>query len=191
MAPKPPLPELLVKNQAAWAMWLEKNHAKSPGVLLVMTKKDSPIAAPTYPEAVEVALCYGWIDGQASSRSEGWIQRFTPRGAKSIWSRINVGKVEVLIAAGKMKPAGIAAVELAKADGRWAAAYPSPKSVTVPEDFQKALDAKPKAKAFFETLSKTNRFGMLFRITTAKKEETRTRRIKEFVAMLGRKETLY
>jgi uncharacterized protein YdeI (YjbR/CyaY-like superfamily) len=139
-----------------------------------------------------VALCYGWIDGQKRLYDEAsWLQKFTRRGAKSIWSKINREKAEALIQSGQMKPAGLAAVESAKADGRWAAAYDSQSTMTVPEDFQAALDSNERAKTFFATLNRTNRYAILFRIQTAKKAETRARRIAEFIAMLERQEKLY
>lgn len=145
----------------------------------------------SYAEAVEAALCCGWIDGQARSHdADSYLQKFTPRGRRSNWSKINREKAEALIAAGRMKPAGQAAIESARADGRWARAYDSPKTATVPADFQAALDAQPTARAFFEQLTSPNRYAMLYRIQTAVKPETRARRIAQFVEMLARGEAL-
>jgi uncharacterized protein YdeI (YjbR/CyaY-like superfamily) len=180
------------KTKSAWTRWLEKNHAASPGVWLRLSKKGSGVRSVSRDEALDSALCYGWIDGQ--SRSEGdatWLQKFTPRGKRSIWSKINREKVQVLIEAGEMRPAGLAEIERAKQDGRWDAAYDSPKTMPVPESLQLALDANPKAKAFFNTLTSQNRYAILFRIHTAKKEETKAKRIRQFVEMLERGETIH
>jgi len=185
-------PTLAFKTQKAFETWLAKNHAKAPGVWLQLAKKASGVKSITYAEAVEAALCYGWIDGQSKSIDEtAWLQKYTPRGRRSIWSKINIGKVEALIKAGRMQPAGLAAVEAAKQDGRWAAAYEPPSKAGVPPDLQAALDASPKAKAFFTTLNSTNRYAILFRTQTAKKPETRAKRIKQFVEMLEKGEKLY
>jgi uncharacterized protein YdeI (YjbR/CyaY-like superfamily) len=156
-----------------------------------IAKKASGILSVTYDEALDVALCYGWIDGQKKRFDEKyWLQRFTPRGAKSIWSKINVGHVERLIASGDMKPSGLKAVEAAKQDGRWDAAYASQKNIEVPADFQSALEKNKKARAFFESLTSSRRYSFLFRVTTAKKAETREKRIRQFVEMLAKGETL-
>ncbi len=180
------------KNQKAWAAWLEKNHTKFSGVWLQLAKKASGITSVTYDEALEVALCYGWIDGQKKSYNESsWLQKFTPRKAKSIWSKVNVGKAERLIASGQMKKAGLEAIESAKKDGRWEAAYDSQSRATVTEDFQTELDKNAKAKAFFTTLNSTNRYAILFRIQTAKKAEARVKRIQQFITMLEKNEKLY
>ena len=179
-------------SQKAWANWLETWHDKSAGVWLKLSKKDSGIPSVTYEEALDVALCHGWIDGQKKGFDEKyWLQKFTPRGPKSIWSKINTGKAERLIVSGLMKPAGLKAIEAAKADGRWAQAYDSQKNISVPEDFQSALDKNKKAKAFFATLNSANRYAILFRIQTAKKVETRAERIQQFVEMLEKNEKLY
>jgi uncharacterized protein YdeI (YjbR/CyaY-like superfamily) len=184
--------DLRVSGRAEWTTWLAENHGRSAGVWLVLAKKGSGLSTPTYQEALEVALCFGWIDGQKGARNAStWAQRFTPRGPKSIWSKINVAKAEALIAAGEMKQAGLAAVEAAKKDGRWAAAYASQKIAGVPSDLQAALDASPKASAFFATLSNANRYAILFRVQTAKKAEKRRERIAHFVAMLERHETIH
>ena len=186
------LPVLLFENKKKWADWLEKQHDTSAGIWLKLAKKQSGISSVTYDEALDVALCYGWIDGQKKGLDDKyWLQKFTPRGPKSIWSKINTEKAETLIASGAMKPAGLKAVELAKQDGRWEAAYSSQKAMTVPEDFQIALNKNKKAREFFATLNSANRYAVLFRIQTAKKAETRARRIQQFVEMLERGEKLY
>jgi uncharacterized protein YdeI (YjbR/CyaY-like superfamily) len=180
------------QDPRAWAAWLAKNYGKSAGVWLRMAKKASGLKSVTHSEALEVALCYGWIDGQAKSGDENtWVQKFTPRGKKSIWSKINCAKALALIEAGKMKPAGLAEIERAKEDGRWDRAYDSPRAASVPEDLQAALDGNARATAFFATLNGQNRYAVLFRIQTAKKAETRARRIQQFVEMLARGEKLH
>ncbi len=189
--PAADLPILLVSRDE-WETWLAENHAGVSGVWLRLAKKDGPLTSVTYDEALTVALCYGWIDGQKKSYDEAsWLQKFTPRGPKSIWSKVNRAKAEALIAGGQMKPAGLAAVESARRDGRWEAAYESQSNATVPDDLQAALDGHPEAKAFFATLNSVNRYAILFRVQTAKKAETRARRIEQFVDMLERHETLY
>lgn len=185
-------PIRLFATQSAWAQWLEKNHRNSRGLWLRLAKKESGLQSLSYGEALEVALCYGWIDGQKRGESQqAWLQRFLPRSAKSIWSKINRDKALGLIACGRMKVAGREAVEAAKKDGRWEAAYDSPKGAKVPKDFQTALKARPKALKFFEDLDGANRYAVLFRIQTAKKAETRVRKIREFVEMLERNETIH
>jgi uncharacterized protein YdeI (YjbR/CyaY-like superfamily) len=186
------LPTLPFESKKKWADWLAKQHEKSAGVWLKLAKKDAGIRSVTYAEALEVALCYGWIDGQKKGLDDKyWRQKFTPRGPKSIWSKLNTEKAEQLIASGAMKPAGLKAIELAKQDGRWEAAYSSQKNISIPQDFQTVLNRNKKAKAFFGTLNGANRYAILFRITTAKKAETRTKRIQQFVEMLSRGEKLY
>jgi uncharacterized protein YdeI (YjbR/CyaY-like superfamily) len=176
----------------AFEKWLKANHARSPGIWMGIAKKDGPKTSCTYPEALEIALCWGWIDGQKGSiDATAWKQRFTPRGKRSIWSKINREKALALIAAKKMQPPGLAEVERAKADGRWEQAYDSPKNATVPDDLASALAAKKKAAELFATLDATNRYAILHRVMTAKKPETRAKRIAEFVAMLARGEVLY
>lgn len=188
----PELPTLLFQRPKDWAAWLNKNQATSSGLWLRLAKKASGIKSVTYDEAVEVALCYGWIDGQKKSYDEkSWLQKFTPRGAKSIWSKINRAKAERLIESGQMKPAGLQAVESARQDGRWEAAYDSPSNATVPEDFQAALDRNAQAQVFFATLNKANRYAILFRVQTAKKAETRAKRIEQFISMLAKQEKLH
>ena len=185
------LPILPFENKKKWADWLARQHNKSTGVWLKLAKKNSGIPSITYDEALEVALCYGWIDGQKGSFDEQyWLQKFTPRGPKSIWSKINTEKAEKLIAGGKMNPAGLRAIEAAKQDGRWAAAYASQKHSSIPEDFQAALEKNPKARTFFATLKSAERYSFLFRIQTAKKPETRARRIRQFIEMLEKSERI-
>lgn len=184
------LPILPFETKKKFAEWLAKNHDESVGLWLKIAKKATGISTVTYAEALDVALCYGWIDGQKGSFDEQYfLQKFTPRRPKSIWSKINVEKVAGLIASEEMKPAGLKAVEAAKQDGRWAAAYSSQKNMEVPADFQSALNKNKKAKAFFETLTGSRRYSFLFRIETAKKAETREKRIRQFVEMLERGET--
>jgi uncharacterized protein YdeI (YjbR/CyaY-like superfamily) len=178
-------------NKTKWADWLAKQHDKSTGVWLKLAKKDSGIPSVTYEEALDVALSYGWIDGQKKGFDDKyWLQKFTPRGPKSIWSKINTEKAERLIASGEMKPAGLKAIEAAKKDGRWEAAYASQKNITISEDFQAALDKNKKAKAFFASLKSAERYSFLFRIHNAKKAETRAKRIKQFVEMLEENKTI-
>lgn len=186
------LPIILFEQPADWAAWLEENHATSRGLWVRLAKKASGITSIDYNQALELALCYGWIDGQKKSYDEtSWLQKFTPRGPKSMWSKINREKAQALIASGQMKPAGLAAVEAAQKDGRWDAAYESQSRATVPEDFQAALDANEKAKSFFATLNSANRYAILFRIQQAKRAETRARRINDFIAMLERNEKIH
>lgn len=189
---KPDLPILPFANKRKWTDWLAKQHDKSSGAWLKLAKKDSGVASVTYDEAVESALCYGWIDGQKKGFDEKfWLQKFTPRGPKSIWSKINTEKVERLIKSGEMKPAGLKAIEAAKKDGRWAQAYESQKNISVPQDFQSALNKNKKAKAFFDTLKSSERYSFLFRIQTAKKAETRANLIQKFVSMLEKHEKIH
>jgi uncharacterized protein YdeI (YjbR/CyaY-like superfamily) len=187
------LPELIVPNAAAWRAWLAEHHAEPAGVWLVLAKKgtEKPTSL-TYAQALEEALCHGWIDGQARRRDETtYRQRFTPRRKRSAWSKRNTGIAERLRAEGRMHPAGHAEVERAKADGRWEAAYAGPASIEVPPDLAEALAGEPKAQAMFENLSSQNRYAVLYRIATAKRADTRARRIAQFVTMLARGETVY
>jgi uncharacterized protein YdeI (YjbR/CyaY-like superfamily) len=187
------LPELIVRNAAAWRTWLAGHHADPVGVWLVLAKKgtEKPTSL-TYDQALEEALCHGWIDGQAGRRDEAtYRQRFTPRRRRSAWSKRNTGIAERLIAEDRMRPAGHAEVERAKADGRWEAAYAGPASMEVPADLAEALAAEPKAQAMFEALNSQNRYAILYRIATAKRAETRARRIEQFVTMLARGKTVY
>jgi uncharacterized protein YdeI (YjbR/CyaY-like superfamily) len=185
-------PIRLFATQTAWAAWLEKNHRNSQGLWLRLAKKGSGLRSVTYSQALEVALCYGWIDGQKRGESEqAWLERFLPRSGKSIWSKINRNQATALIASGRMKVAGLEAVEAAKQAGRWDAAYDSPKGAPVPEDFKMALHKNPRAREFFDALDGANRYALLFRIQTVKKTETRARKIREFVEMLDRNETIH
>lgn len=180
------IPIIEFDDRVAWARWLESHHTTSPGVWLKIAKKGSGATTVTYPEGLEEALCYGWIDGQKAPYDESfWLQRFTPRGPRSKWSKTNRQKATDLIEQGRMKPAGLAQVEAAKRDGRWEAAYASQSTATVPEDFQRALDDNPPASEFFATLGSSQRYSFLYRIHDAKRPETRERRIREYVAMLA------
>lgn len=185
-------PTLTFARKSSWATWLDKNHTTSSGVWLRLAKKASGLKSVSYDEAVQVALCYGWIDGQGKSDGETyWLQKFTPRGRRSVWSKRNRERALALISTGEMRLAGLAEIERAKEDGRWEAAYDSPSRITVPDDLQAALDASRRAKRFFESLDRQNRYAILFRIHTAKKAETRAKRIRQFVEMLTRGEKLY
>ena len=176
----------------AWTTWLDQNHRSSAGIWLRIAKKGAAAPSVTYPEALEAALCFGWIDGQKRPHdAHAWLQRFVPRSQRSIWSRINREKAETLIAQGRMQPAGHGAIEQAKKNGRWESAYEGSRRSTVPEDLQAALQANPGAKAFFETLDSANRYAVLFRIQTVKKADTRVRKIAQFVEMLARKERIH
>jgi uncharacterized protein YdeI (YjbR/CyaY-like superfamily) len=187
------LPELLVPDAAAWRGWLEPHHASSPGIWLVLAKKNT--TKPTnlgYDQALEEASCYGWIDGQLGRRDEvTYRQRFTPRRPRSAWSANNVALAERLIAAGRMRPAGLAAVERARQDGRWEAAYAGSASIEVPADLAVALAADPAAQCAFEGLSRLNRFAIIYRVTAPGQPATRARRIERFVSMLARGETIH
>ena len=175
-----------------WEQWLAAEHASSDGLWLKLAKKGCPEATVNYAEARDVALCYGWIDGQKRPLDEEyWLQRFTPRKARSKWSKINCGKVEALVAAGRMQPAGLREVESAKADGRWDAAYAGQSTATVPEDLQQALDANAAAAEFFATLDRANRYAILYRVQEPKRPETRAKRIEQFVTMLQEHQTIH
>jgi uncharacterized protein YdeI (YjbR/CyaY-like superfamily) len=183
------LPILPFASQAAWSEWLAANYDSCSGLWLKIAKAGSGNDSVTYAEAVDAALCHGWIDGQKGAYDEAWwLQRFTPRGPRSKWSKINCGKAEALIASGEMQAAGLAEVERAKVDGRWAAAYESQRSATVPDDLAAALAATPAAAAFFETLKGASRYAILYRIADAKRPATRAQRIEKFVDMLARGE---
>jgi uncharacterized protein YdeI (YjbR/CyaY-like superfamily) len=190
--PTDDLPIISFETPSQWAEWLAANHAESKGVWLRMFKKGTGIASLNYAEALDEALCYGWIDGQKNKYDErSWLQRFTPRRARSIWSKINTGHVEQLIAAGKMKPAGMKEIEAAKLDGRWQKAYDSHKNMTIPADFLKELEKDAPAKAFFATLNKANLYAIAFRLQTAKKAETREKRMKQILEMLAKGEKFH
>lgn len=185
------LPVKRFRDAAAWEKWLAA-HGTDKGVWLQIAKKGSGVATVGYAEALDVALCHGWIDGQKRSLDERFfLQRFTPRRPKSLWSKINIGHAERLIAEGRMQPAGLREVEAAKADGRWDAAYDSPGTMPVPEELAAALAKNRKAKALFESLDKTNRYAVCWRIQTAKKAETRQARAAKLVEMLARGERLH
>jgi uncharacterized protein YdeI (YjbR/CyaY-like superfamily) len=187
------LPELVVRDAAAWRRWLSKYQAEPDGVWLVLAKKGAtdPTSL-TYDQALEEALCHGWIDGQAGRRDDAtYKQRFTPRRRRSAWSKRNTEKAERLLAEGRMYPAGVAEMERAKADGRWEAAYGGSAQIEVPPELLAALAAEPKAHAMFKALNSQNRYAILYRLTTAKRADTRTRRLEQFVAMLARGETIY
>lgn len=183
---------LTMTAQAEWESWLEQHGAESPGVWLRLAKKGAELPTVSYAEAVESALCFGWIDGQKRADDEHyWLQRFTPRTPKSIWSKINKSKAEALVAAGRVRAAGLQEIERAKKDGRWDAAYSSASTSTVPEDLEKALNANRKAKEFFATLNSQNRYAVLFRIQAVKRPETRAKKIAQFVEMLAKGEKLH
>jgi uncharacterized protein YdeI (YjbR/CyaY-like superfamily) len=191
-APAGEVPIMAVASQQAWADWLEANHASSRGVWLKLAKKASGVASVTYADAVEAALAWGWIDGQKQAHdAAAWLQKFTPRRPKSLWSKINRDKAEALIAAGKMRSPGLAEVERARQDGRWDSAYDPASRATVPDDLAAALAANPRAAALFATLNAANRYAVLFRVQTAKKPETRARNIARFVEMLARHEKIH
>jgi uncharacterized protein YdeI (YjbR/CyaY-like superfamily) len=187
------IPELTLSNAAAWRAWLRKNHSDQAGVWLVLAKKGTTKPTTlTHELALEEALCHGWIDGQARRRDQGTtFQKFTPRRRRSVWSKRNTGIAERLLAEGRMHAAGVAEMERAKADGRWEAAYAGPATIEVPAELRAALAAEPKAQAMFANLNSQNRYAILHRLATAKRADTRTRRIERFVAMLAKGETIY
>lgn len=190
--PKPDLPVLSFASQGEWEGWLREHHAAAAGVWLKIAKKGSRIETVGHPEALETALCYGWIDGQRKALDKTFfLQKFTPRGHRSTWSRINRDKVEGLIREKRMRPAGLREVERAKADGRWASAYEPQSAAAVPPDLQSALDSNPSAAAFFASLDSRNRYAILYRLQDAKRPETRARRLAKFVTMLEAGEKLY
>jgi uncharacterized protein YdeI (YjbR/CyaY-like superfamily) len=187
-----PLPVLTFASALAWQDWLDKNHETSAGIWLKFAKKASGIPTVVYAEALEVALCHGWIDGQVKAVDDRYyLQRFTPRTPRSKWSKINCGKADALLAAGKVKPAGLRQIQAAKADGRWGAAYDPPKAAITPDDLERALAKNKAAREFFATLTGRNRYAILYRIQDAKRPETRARRVKEFVARLARRQKPY
>ena len=183
------LPTIEFKTAESFETWLEKHHDNSSGLWLKIFKKDSGMLTITYPEALDIALCYGWIDGQKKAYDEqSWLQKFCPRTAKSIWSKVNIGNVERLINNAKMRPAGFKAVENAKTDSRWEKAYDSPSKMTIPDDFLKELGNNKNAEEFFKSLNKTNLFAIGFRLQTAKKQETREKRMKAIIDKLAKGE---
>jgi uncharacterized protein YdeI (YjbR/CyaY-like superfamily) len=185
-------PVLRFAGQADFEAWLDENHAQGGGVWLAIAKAGSDRPTVSYAEAIDVALCFGWIDGQ-KRRGDGehWLQRFTPRSPRSRWSRINRDKAEALIASGRMRPAGLEQVERARADGRWDAAYEGQRTATVPDDLQRELDRDPRAAAAFDALDSHNRYAIIWRLNDAKRSETRARRLEKYVEMLRRGETLH
>jgi len=192
MAMPDELPILRFENAAAFEQWLDGEHATAAGVWIQIAKQATGIATVTHAEALDVALCFGWIDGQRKGLDDTWfLQRFGPRRPRSNWSKINTEKVANLIATNRMRPPGLAQVEAARADGRWDNAYDGQRTATVPQDLQQALDDNPRAAAFFATLRGQNRYAILYRVQDAKRPETRKRRIERFVQMLAREETLH
>ena len=188
----PDLPVKLFKTPDAWTKWLDANYAKSSGIWMRIAKKDADLTSINYAEALDVALCYGWIDGQKRPLdASSWLQRFTPRGPRSLWSKINTAKAKVLIDSGRMRPPGLAAVTSAQQTGRWESAYQPSSSAAVPPELQAALDRNPKANAFFQTLRGANRYALIFRVSTAKKPETKAKRVADFIARLERGETIF
>ncbi len=186
------LPILLFAAPAELEAWLEENHDSSQGVWLKIAKKGAPEASVTYSEALELALCFGWIDSQKRAfDGTHFLQRFTPRRPRGRWSKINREKAEALVESGRMRPAGLAEVEAAEADGRWEAAYAGQRAATVPPDLQRELDANPAAAEFFASLDSANRYAILYRLGEAKKPATRERRLRKFVAMLARGEKVH
>jgi uncharacterized protein YdeI (YjbR/CyaY-like superfamily) len=185
-------PILSFASPDEWEAWLDAEHATSDGAWLKFAKKGSGVTSVVYAEALEVALCFGWIDSQVMALDERfYLQKFTPRRSRSKWSKINVQKIEALTKAGRMRPAGLEQVELAKADGRWDAAYSSPANLTEPQDLKRALKANPKAAEFWTTLNKSNRYAVIYQLEDAKKPETRERRLAKFIGMFERGEKLY
>ena len=186
------LPILFFETQADFESWLDQNHARSKGIWLKLAKKGTGIRSISRQEALDAALCYGWIDGQAKSIDDmHWLQRYTPRRPKSKWSKINCQRAMELEAEGRMKPAGLREVQAAKEDGRWEQAYASPKNIEVPEDLRQMLEERPEAKALFDRLDSRNRYVILYRIHDAKRPETRRKRIEKFVDMLSEGKTIY
>ena len=186
------LPILAFESQQDWQTWLDAHQSDTQGLWLKLAKKESGIPSLSYAEALENALCYGWIDGQkAAFDGAYWLQKFTPRRARSVWSKVNCAKAEELIALGRMQPAGLRQVELARVDGRWAAAYESQSKIGIPADFQAALDANPPALEFFGTLNSANRYAVLYRIQAAKRLQTRSARIEQLIAMLAHHQKIH
>jgi len=186
------LPVVSFASAGEWEEWLEEHHAGSPGLWIKIGKQGSGIDSVRYPEVLESALCFGWIDGRREALDKRFfLQRFTPRRPRSKWSKINREKAERLLAEGRIRPAGLAEVKRAQADGRWDAAYESQRRMPVPDDLQRELDARPSAEAFFSQLNSQNRYSILYRLHDAKKPETRARRLAKFVAMLEAGETIY
>ncbi|MGN6380291.1 MAG: YdeI/OmpD-associated family protein [Gaiellales bacterium] len=190
--PPTDLPVVSFPSQAEWAAWLDEHHADSKGVWLQIAKKGAPQATVSHQEALKAALCFGWIDGQGAPVDDThWLQRFTPRRPRSRWSKRNTELAEQLIAAGQMRPAGLREVELARADGRWDAAYAGQRTAQVPPDLEHELASRPQARAFFESLDSANRYAILYRLAEAKRPETRARRLQKFGGMLEAGEKIH
>lgn len=186
------IPTIEFETAEIFETWLEKNHDNSNGLWLKIFKKDSGLKTVSYAEALDVALCYGWIDGQKQTFDErSWLQKFCSRKEKSIWSKVNIGNVERLMNEGRMRPSGLKAVEIAKANGSWERAYDSHSKMTIPEDFLEELGKNKKAAEFFKSLNKANLFTIGFRLQTAKKEETKRKRIKEIIEKLTKGEKFH
>jgi uncharacterized protein YdeI (YjbR/CyaY-like superfamily) len=192
MAPPDELPTLFFPSAGEWEAWLEREHQRAPGLWMSIAKRGAPRPGVSYSDALDVALCFGWIDGQKRALdAHHWLQRFTPRRARSRWSQINCDRARALIEADRMRSAGLAQIEQARADGRWDAAYPSARGATVPEDLERALAANPAARAFFETLDAANRYAILYRVHDARRPRTRAERIARFVEMLAAGERIH
>jgi uncharacterized protein YdeI (YjbR/CyaY-like superfamily) len=192
MTTKPDLPILPFASRDAWEAWLDKHHTISGGLWLKIARKGAGVETVSYADALKVALCYGWIDGQKASFDDRyWLQRFTPRRARSKWSKVNRKKAMDLVERGKMKAAGLREVERAKADGRWDAAYDAPSTATVPDDLRRELEKNEVARKFFSELDGRNRYAILYQIQDAKRPETRARRIAKYVAMLAEQKEPY
>ncbi|MDR6549885.1 YdeI/OmpD-associated family protein [Paenibacillus qinlingensis] len=192
MNTKNELPQMHFEDQLAFENWLALHHNSSPGIRLQIAKKGGRMKSVSYDQALESALCYGWIDSQKEKADEhSWLQRFTPRGVRSIWSKVNKDKAELLIASGRMKPSGLKAIEAAKKNGQWDKAYEAQSNASLPADFALELERNREAKAFYDTLDRQNQYAITFRIHTAKKQETRVKRIQEFILMLENGEKIY
>ena len=186
------LPVILFDNQKELNEWFSKNYSQTHGIWIKIAKKNSGKTSVTYNEAIEEALCYGWIDGQVNSYNDDYyIQKFTPRGSRSVWSKINVTKIENLIKENRLQPSGLEAVKVAKSNGAWDKAYDSSSTFTITKDFQAALKENPKAKQFFETLNRANKYAIYWHLETAKRPETRKARIEKFINMLNKGEKLH
>ncbi|MCL5031604.1 MAG: YdeI/OmpD-associated family protein [Bacteroidetes bacterium] len=186
------LPVLLFKSEKEWERWLDKNYSKSSGIWMKIAKKETGIKSIYYPEALDTALCYGWIDGQKKPFDNTfWLQKFTHRLSKSKWSKKNRNRADELIKLGKMKPEGQKEIDLAKKDGRWEAAYESQRNIGIPEDFQNKMDENPGTLEFFNSLNKVNKYAILYRIHDAKRPETRIQRIEKFIQMLKEKKKIH
>lgn len=192
MADKNILPVIAFQSAKEWRDWLQKNSEASKGIWMKISKKDSKEKTITYAEALDESLCYGWIDGQKKTfDKQAWLQKFCPRGPKSIWSKVNITHIERLTKAGKMMPQGLKAVASAKADGRWTKAYDSPSKTTIPDDFLKELKKNKKAYEFYKTLNKANLYSIAFRLQTAKKPETRQKRMELILHMLSKEQKFH